>query len=88
MLVTDDYDGDDDDYNNNAVAYRPVTGQRPRNKRDNSCCYAMIVRWAVVLDPFLGNGLLNTSPQQRLTVQLIVGREFCIGILKYLSAGS
>jgi hypothetical protein len=45
------------------VAYRPVVRQKPRKKQqDNSRCYAMIVRWAVILDPFLCNGSVNTFP--------------------------
>jgi hypothetical protein len=66
MLVADDDDDDDDD---DTVAYRPVTRQRLRNKqRDNSRCYEMVVIWAVILDPFLGNESLNTFPQQPLCV--------------------
>jgi hypothetical protein len=30
-----------------------------------SRCYATIVRWAVISDPFLGNGTVNTFPWQR-----------------------
>jgi hypothetical protein len=34
-----------------------------------SRCYATIVRWAVISEPFLGNGSVNTSPRQRLRIQ-------------------
>jgi hypothetical protein len=34
-----------------------------------SHCYTTIVRWAVISDPFLGNGLVNTFLQQRLRMQ-------------------
>jgi hypothetical protein len=52
------------------VGCRPFARQRPRNKqRDNSRCYAMIVRWAIILDSFLGNGSLNTFPRQRLQIK-------------------
>jgi hypothetical protein len=67
MLVADNNNNNN---NNNNVVYGPVIRQIPLNKqRDNSRCYAMIVGWAVILDPFLANGLLNTFPQQRLHMQ-------------------
>jgi hypothetical protein len=31
--------------------------------------YATIVRWAVISDPFLGNGSVNTFPRQPLRIQ-------------------
>jgi hypothetical protein len=34
-----------------------------------SHCYAMIVRQAVISDPLLGNGSVNTFPQQELHMQ-------------------
>jgi hypothetical protein len=34
-----------------------------------SRCYATIVRWTVISDPFLGNGSVNTFPLQRLRMQ-------------------
>jgi hypothetical protein len=34
-----------------------------------SRCYATIVRWAVILDPFLGNSPVNTFPRQWLHIQ-------------------
>jgi hypothetical protein len=52
------------------VTYRPVARQTPRNKQqENSRSYAMIVRWAVTLDPFLGNDSVNTFPRQRIRIQ-------------------
>jgi hypothetical protein len=54
----------------NIVTYRPVARQTPRNKqRDNSRCYAIIVRLAVILATFLSNGLVNTFLRQRLRMQ-------------------
>lgn len=34
-----------------------------------SRCYATIVVWAVISDPFLGSGLINSFPRQRLRMQ-------------------
>jgi hypothetical protein len=34
-----------------------------------SRCYATILRWSVISDPFPGNGSVNTFPQQRLHMQ-------------------
>jgi hypothetical protein len=34
-----------------------------------SRCYVTIVRWAVIADPSLGNGLVNTFLLQRLRMQ-------------------
>jgi hypothetical protein len=39
-----------------------------------SRCYATIVRWAVIPDPFLGHGSVNTFRQQGKTVSI---REWC-----------
>jgi hypothetical protein len=51
----------------NIVMYRPVARQKLRNKEGvNSRCYAMILRWNIILDPILGNGSVNTFPLQRL----------------------
>jgi hypothetical protein len=33
---------------------------RKTKKKDNGCCYATIMRWAVISNPFLGNSLGNT----------------------------
>jgi hypothetical protein len=47
------------------VTYKAVARQGPRNKqRDNGRCYAILVRWAVVLDAFLDNGSVNTFSRQ------------------------
>jgi hypothetical protein len=35
----------------------------------HSRCYATIVKWSVISDPFLGNGSVNMFPRRRLRMQ-------------------
>jgi hypothetical protein len=52
----------------NVVAYRPVARQRPQNKqRDIGCCYATIVRWAVIIRPVSGQRLGKHVPAATVT---------------------
>jgi hypothetical protein len=55
-------------------AGRPAGHSRRIALRREQCrvysrCCATIVRWAVVLDPLLGNSSVNTFPLQRLRMQ-------------------
>jgi hypothetical protein len=43
--------------------------QRPRNKQDNSGCYATTARWAHIPGPFLDNSSVNTFAQQQTRTQ-------------------